>query len=76
MHPVVSSIYGYLTGIYALLAHDGRILDLNDHIKHHYYKSCNYGLYWGFWDYIMDTRYNKKKFPVEYIPSWIRNKSK
>ena len=73
MHPISVNAFGFLTSIYALLAHDGRILDLNDHMKHHHYKSCNYGLYWGFWDYICDTRYNRKKFPDLYIPSWLRN---
>lgn len=72
MHPVAVNAFGFLTSIYALLAHDGRILDLNSHMKHHHYKSCNYGLYWGFWDYLFDTRYSRKKFPELYIPSWLR----
>ena len=73
MHPIAVNAFGFLTSIYALLAHDGRILDLNDHMKHHHYKSCNFGLYWGFWDYLFDTRYSRKKFPDLYIPSWLRN---
>lgn len=73
MHPIAVNAFGFLTSIYALLAHDGRILDINDHMKHHHYKSCNYGLYWGFWDYICGTRYSRKKFPELYVPSWLRN---
>jgi len=74
MHPVAISIFGYLTSLYALLAHDARILDLNDHIKHHHYKSCNYGLYWGLWDYICGTRYSRSKFPELYVPSHVTEK--
>ena len=79
MNPLVMSTVGFLTSIYALLAHDGRALDLNDHTKHHWYRNCNFALYWGFWDYVFGTRYSKAKYPVEYIPSWVldqRNKEK
>lgn len=76
MHPLAVNAFGFLTSIYALLAHDGRILDLNEHMKHHNYKSCNFGLYWGFWDYLCDTRYSRKKFPDLYVPSWLRNNEK
>lgn len=72
MHPVAISVFGFLTSTYALLAHDSRGLDLNDHVKHHHYHKCNFGLYWAVWDYICDTRYSLKKFPVRYIPSWER----
>ena len=74
MHPVAITLFGFLTSNYALLAHDGRTLDLNDHVKHHHYHHCNFALYWGLWDYICDTRYNTKRFPKRYIPSWEREK--
>jgi hypothetical protein len=76
MNPMVMSAIGFLTSIYALLAHDARTLDLNSHIKHHHYRTCNYALYWGFWDYVFGTRYSKKKYPVDYIPSWILDQKK
>jgi len=63
MHPVIHSLFGFLTSMYAIAAHDGRAGDLNDHTKHHHYKSCNYGLYWGFWDWVCGTRYDPKKYP-------------
>jgi lathosterol oxidase len=75
MHPVAISAFGFLTSLYALFAHDGRSMDWNNHTMHHYYKSCNYGLYWGFWDYVCGTRYNKQKFPYDYVPSWLTEKS-
>ena len=74
MHPVAATVFGFLTSCYAILAHDGRALDLNDHYKHHNYHNCNFDLYWGLWDYICDTRYNTTKFPKKYIPSWEREK--
>jgi len=54
-----------------VIGHDGRALDLNDHMRHHQYRTCNFALYWGFWDYVFGTRYSKEKYPVEYVPSWI-----
>lgn len=72
MHPVTITAVGFLTSCYALLAHDGRWMDLNDHHYHHWYHRCNYGLYWGLWDFICDTRYSEKKFPEKYIPTWER----
>lgn len=59
MNPLLISALGYLTSIYALMAHDARQLDFNDHVKHHHYRNCNYGLYWGLCDYIFGTRYSK-----------------
>lgn len=70
MNPLLISAIGFLTSIYALLAHDGRALDLNNHTSHHYYRDCNFGLYWGFWDYVFGTRYSTKRFPNKYVPSW------
>jgi Delta7-sterol 5-desaturase len=64
MHPVVTSILGFLTGVYAIAAHDGRKWDFNDHIKHHHYKQVNFGLYWGLWDYICGTRWTPEKHSV------------
>lgn len=75
MHPVAMSVFGFLTSNYAILAHDSRALDLNDHVKHHHYHHCNFGLYWGLWDYICGTRYSKEKFPKVYIPSWQREEA-
>ena len=37
MNPLLTSVLGYLTSIYALMAHDARSLDLNDHVKHHHF---------------------------------------
>lgn len=70
MHPVTITVIGFLTSCYALLAHDGTWGDLNEHHYHHWYHRCNYGLYWGLWDFICDTRYSEKKYPVRYIPTW------
>jgi Delta7-sterol 5-desaturase len=75
VHPISLAAFGFLTSIFALLAHDGRALDVNTHIYHHFYKSCNYSLYWPFWDWICDTRHNKKKFPEVYVPTWERQKT-
>jgi Delta7-sterol 5-desaturase len=71
MHPVLHSLFGFLTGLYAIFAHDGR-WDPADHNKHHYYTSCNYGLY-GFMDYIFGTKYKKSLYPVEYVPTWVQH---
>ncbi len=62
MHPIAGQIFGFSTSVYAIAAHDGRSLDLNDHIKHHDYECVNYGLYWGFWDYICGTRWAEGKY--------------
>jgi len=58
MHPVALSVLGFLTSTFALLAHDGQ-WDPNQHMKHHFYSDCNFGLYWGFWDYVFGVRYDK-----------------
>ena len=70
MNPLLISVLGYLSSIYTLMAHDNRIWDVNGHTMHHYYRDCNFGLYWGLWDYVFGTRYSVKKFPARYIPSW------
>jgi lathosterol oxidase len=62
MHPIVGQIFGFLTSVYAIGAHDGRMFDFNNHIKHHHYVSVNYGLYWGFWDYVFGTRWSDGKY--------------
>lgn len=36
IHPVCHSAFGFLVGLYAILAHDGRF-DPTDHNKHHFY---------------------------------------
>lgn len=64
------AVFGFLTGLYAIFAHDGR-WDYNEHNKHHYYVSCNYGLF-GLQDYLWGTRYDKANYPVDYVPSWIQ----
>eukprot|EP00160_Parvularia_atlantis_P009898 Unigene1956_Nuclearia_a/m.6089 Unigene1956_Nuclearia_a/g.6089 ORF Unigene1956_Nuclearia_a/g.6089 Unigene1956_Nuclearia_a/m.6089 type:complete len:311 (-) Unigene1956_Nuclearia_a:212-1144(-) len=70
MHPVFLAGMGFFTAIYAIAAHDGRALDLNDHTKHHTHKmgydayeikGVNFGLYWGFWDHVCGTRYDPAK---------------
>jgi len=71
MHPITHSVIGLLTSIWALCAHDGRF-DPNNHMYHHYYGDCNYGLYWGFWDIIFGKRYSKQRFPIEYVPTYLR----
>lgn len=70
MNPLLISVLGYMTSVYALLAHDGRLLDLNDHQKHHQYRDCNFGLYWPLLDYVFGTRYNKTRFPTDYVFSY------
>lgn len=70
VHPGLLASVGYMTGIYAIAAHDGKILDLNKHFLHHSHRSntlkkhevmgVNYGIFWGFWDYIAGTRFNSK----------------
>ena len=70
MHPVAHAVFGLLTSAYAIFAHDGR-WDLNTHLAHHHFIDVNYGLYWGFWDYVFGTRYNKAKHG-EYKPTWER----
>jgi lathosterol oxidase len=57
MHPVWHSFFGFLTGVYAIFAHDGR-WDPAGHNNHHFYISCNFGVY-GFWDKVLGTKYNK-----------------
>jgi len=59
-----------MTGIYAIFAHDGR-WDFAKHNLHHYYHNCNFGL-WGIPDYIFGTKYSKEKYPIEYVPTWMR----
>ena len=71
LYPIHSQILitmGYMTGIYALGAHDGLMLDWNDHKKHHQYKmikkeknyiaGVNYGLYTHFWDKVCGTEFS------------------
>jgi len=69
LHPVSASVFGFLTSVFAIAAHDGRSLDLNDHCKHHHFKHCNYGLYWGLWDYLMGTRFSSKFYPIRASPT-------
>jgi len=57
IHPVAYAVFGFLTSIYAIAAHDGRQWDFNDHCKHHTHKHVNFGLYWGVCDFIFGTRY-------------------
>lgn len=47
INPLIISAAGFLISIYALLAHDGRSLDLNDHTYHHYYHECKTSHYIG-----------------------------
>ncbi|CAD8184705.1 unnamed protein product [Paramecium pentaurelia] len=71
-HPLCHHIFGLLTSIYAQLAHDGR-WDPAGHTLHHYYYSCNFSI-WGLCDFIFGTGYNQEKYPIPYIPTWLRSK--
>jgi sterol desaturase/sphingolipid hydroxylase (fatty acid hydroxylase superfamily) len=83
IHPAIAIGIGFPTGIFAIMAHDGEILDVNTHVRHHIYKSinsneyeikgCNYSLYWQFWDKLCDTAYDN-----EHYRKWreIANKEK
>jgi len=62
MHATYHALFGFLTSIFAIAAHDGRKYDLNSHRKHHEFTSCNFGLYWSFWDNICGTRYSPEKY--------------
>jgi len=73
LHPVVHAVFGFLTSLYAIAAHDARSLDLNDHVKHHHYKSCNFALYWAFWDYVCLTRFCHMKYPEKVTSSTYLN---
>lgn len=64
-HPVAHALFGFATSVFAIAAHDGRAWDLNNHTYHHTkgtgrLHSFNYGLYWGLWDYMCDTRYSDR----------------
>lgn len=69
MHPIFLAAIGFFTAAYAIAAHDGRSLDLNSHTRHHTHKlgagtweirGVNFGLWWGFWDWVCGTRYDEK----------------
>ena len=70
IHPAIGILVGFPTGMFAIMAHDGEILDTNSHTKHHIYKGeesneneirgVNYSLYWRFWDDLCGTSYNPK----------------
>jgi len=62
MHPVALAVFGFLSSLFAIVAHDGRAGDVNSHYNHHCKGNgrrnhFNYGLYWPFWDVVMGTRY-------------------
>jgi len=59
-----------LVGPWRLLGTPGRSFDWNDHVKHHSHKHVNYGLYWGFWDYVCGTRYDPKKHKAATTPEY------
>jgi len=62
IHPVCHALFGFLTSVWAIAAHDSRQYDFNGHAKHHHYCHVNFGIYWGFWDYICGTRYCDGKY--------------
>ena len=70
MHPICHTVFGFLTGVYAIFAHDGRV-DPSDHMKHHFYTNCNFSLY-GISDWVFGTKYNKNVYPVDYVPTWVQ----
>jgi lathosterol oxidase len=70
----INSFFGFLTAIYAQAAHDGR-WDPFGHINHHFYVTCNYGI-WGVCDRIFQTNHSQSRFPVRYVPSWEKDAKK
>jgi len=63
IHPLAHALFGFLSSIFAVAAHDGRTWDLNNHYYHHCAgkgrrNSFNYSLYWPLWDAVFNTRYN------------------
>ncbi len=62
IHPISHAVFGFLTSIFALAAHDARAFDVNQHRMHHHYSSVNFGLYFPVWDYLCGTRYHPSKF--------------
>ncbi|CAD8187727.1 unnamed protein product [Paramecium pentaurelia] len=72
--PVWHHFFGFLTAIYAQAAHDGR-WDPFGHINHHFYVTCNYGI-WGVCDRIFQTNHSSSRFPVRYVPSWEKDAKK
>jgi len=71
IHPAIHTAFGLLTSVYALCAHDGR-WDPNYHWGHHLYGDCNFGIFFPWWDWVFGTRYSKKKYPVDYVPTWVK----
>lgn len=59
-HPIAHSVMGFLTSIYAIAAHDGRVFDVSDHCAHHHHKEVNFALY-GCFDYLLGTKYDRKR---------------
>lgn len=57
-HPLTLILLGFFTSCFAIAAHDSSYYDFNNHSVHHTHLKVNFGLYWGFWDYICNTRYN------------------
>ncbi|KAA0147271.1 hypothetical protein FNF27_08045 [Cafeteria roenbergensis] len=57
MHPVAHAVFGFLTSLYAIAAHDGRAWDLSGHTQHHHHKDLNFGLY-GCWDCVCNSRFS------------------
>lgn len=57
MHPVAHAVFGFLTSLFAIAAHDGRAWDLSGHTQHHHHKDLNFGLY-GCWDCVCNSRFS------------------
>ena len=62
IHPVAHTLFGLLSSVFAIAAHDGRVWDLNAHYLHHdkgrgKNVNFNYSLYWPFWDIVCGTRW-------------------
>jgi len=62
IHPVSHAVFGFLTAVFAIAAHDARQYDLNNHHHHHFYAHVNFGLYWPLWDWVFNTRYQEGKY--------------
>eukprot|EP00039_Didymoeca_costata_P020135 m.340190 g.340190 ORF g.340190 m.340190 type:complete len:303 (+) comp19172_c0_seq1:145-1053(+) len=80
IHPVAHALFGFLSSIFAIAAHDGRAGDLNSHYCHHdkgrgKNVNFNYGLYWPLCDNLFGTRWtptkdNIKKLDEEAPETW------
>ncbi|CAD8064192.1 unnamed protein product [Paramecium sonneborni] len=69
IHPLQTMIFGLLFAIKDMLAHDGNILDYEDHYRHHLYYVVNFGN--PILDKLFGTSYNPKNYPIKQKCSYI-----